>query len=63
MHDYEEKKWKKNQFFSSPFSTARDKGARMTDVDFFPESERTGPPVGGRPHSTGPEGGRARGDR
>ena len=23
---------------------------------FFPESERTGPPVGGRPHSTGPGG-------
>jgi hypothetical protein len=33
-----------------------------TTVTFFPESERTGPPVGDRPHSTGPDtpGARAR---
>jgi hypothetical protein len=32
-------------------------------IQFFPESERTGPPVGGRPHSTVPDTPGARGRR
>jgi hypothetical protein len=34
--------------------------AHSNAARFFPESERTGQPVGGRPHSTGPGGAGAR---
>jgi len=52
----------RTSFFPSHYVPSGLRSVTGRTLEFFPESERTGPPVGGRPHSTARElpGGRAR---